>query len=320
LNDRARAVLVTGAAGYIGSLTVKALAARVSELRALVALDVREVPAAGRLPGVSYAAMSVTDPKLRDVLAEHRIDTVVHLASVLRPPKENGEAIAYQVDVLGTENVLSASVATGVRRLVVTTSGAAYGYRAREHLWLEESDAIEGNREIPYAWHKRLIEGKLAEYRERHPELAQLVFRPVTVIGETVRSPVTDLFERPFLLGVKGFDSPFVFIWDQDVVACLVRGVFGYETGIYNLAGDGALDPREIARRTGKKYLPLPERALRLGLSLLHRAGKSPWGPDQVLFLKYRPVLSNRRLKREFGYTPKLTSSEAFDLWVKRRR
>jgi UDP-glucose 4-epimerase len=264
--------------------------------------------------------MSVTDPGLREVIAKHRIDVVLHLASILRPPKENGEAIAYEVDVLGTENVLSASVALGVRRLVITTSGAAYGYHPRSHLWLDESEPILGNREIPYAWHKRLIEEKLAEYRERHPELRQLVFRPGTVVGEGVDSPVTELFERPVLLGVRGFDSPFVFISVDDVVACLVRGVFGYETGIYNLAGDGALDPREIARRTGKKYLPLPERVLRLGLSLLHRAGKSPWGPDQVLFLKYRPVLSNRRLKREFGYTPELTSSEAFDRWLEERR
>ena len=39
-------------------------------------------------------------------------------------------------------------------------------------------------------------------------------------------------------------------------------------------------------------------------LSVLKRLGKSPYGPEQVKFLRYRPVLSNRALKERFGYTP----------------
>ncbi len=314
-----RGLLVTGASGYIGGLTLAALSKRREELSRLVALDVRPVPSADRLPGVDYVEASVTDPGIRGVIREHGVDTVMHLASVLRPPKQGGERLAYEVDVLGTKNVLAACLETGVRRIVVTTSGASYGYHSRHHEWLDEDDPIEGNREIPYAWHKRLIEEELARYREEHPELAQLIFRPGTVIGETVSSPVTDLFEKRAILGVAGGESPFVFIWDQDVVACLVAGALGDRTGIFNLAGDGALTPREIARRLGKPYLPVPERVIRLALSVLHRLGKSPWGPEQVKFLRHRPVLSNRRLKQEFGYTPRLTSSEAFELYARSR-
>lgn len=313
-----RKILITGASGYIGGLTVAALAKRRDELGALVALDVRA--AAKRMDGVDYVEMSVTERGIREVLSSHGIDTVVHLASILRPPREGAEDLAYQVDVVGTENVLAACVETGVRRIVVTTSGASYGYHPRDHEWLDENDPIEGNREIPYSWNKRLIERELGEYREKHPELAQLIFRPGTVIGETVSSPVTDLFERRAILGVSGGESPFVFIWDHDVVQCLVRGALGDQTGIYNLAGDGALSPREIARRLGKPYLPVPERVIRIALTVLHRLGKSPWGAEQVKFLRYRPVLSNRRLKEQFGYTPEKSSSEAFDVYAKSRR
>ncbi|MDQ2700536.1 MAG: epimerase, partial [Actinomycetota bacterium] len=38
--------------------------------------------------------------------------------------------------------------------------------------------------------------------------------------------------------------------------------------------------------------------------------------PDQTDFLQYRPVLDNRRLKEEFGYTPQYTSREAFAAWL----
>ena len=43
------------------------------------------------------------------------------------------------------------------------------------------------------------------------------------------------------ILGVRGSEAPFVFIWDQDLVAILVEGVLDNRQGIYNLAGDGAL-------------------------------------------------------------------------------
>jgi UDP-glucose 4-epimerase len=42
-------------------------------------------------------------------------------------------------------------------------------------------------------------------------------------------------------------------------------------------------------------------------------------GPEGVAFLRYRPVLSNRRLKEEYGYTPQLTSREAFELYARAR-
>lgn len=308
-----RSVLVTGAAGYIGSLVVRALSERRAELGALVALDVKR---GKQLEGVTWLESSVTDSSLADVLGEHRIDTVVHLASILTPGKE-GETLAHRVDVEGTRNVLRASVARGVKKLVVTTSGAAYGYHADNPAWLEEHHPIRGNEEIPYSRHKRLIEEELAKYRREHPELAQLIFRPGTVIGAGVSTPVTALFEKRVVLGVRGSDSPFVFIWDADVVECIVRGVFGDATGIYNLAGDGALSPREIAARLRKPYLPLPAGLVAAALAVLWRLGRSPYGPELVKFLRYRPVLSNRALKERFGYTPRKTSREAFELYAR---
>ncbi len=54
-----------------------------------------------------------------------------------------------------------------------------------------------------------------------------------------------------------------------------------------------------------------------LKLALLHPLGLSQYGPEQVNFLRYRPVLDNRRLKEVFGYVPSLTSAEVFELFRK---
>jgi UDP-glucose 4-epimerase len=313
------AVLVTGAAGYVGRLCVKALAERQAELSALVALDVAQIEPAERLDGVVYECLDICDPRLEYVFRRHGIDTVVHLASIVRAPKNAPSDLAYRVDVLGTRNVLRACDVVNAKRLIVTSSGAAYGYHPDNPDWLDEADPLRGNDEFEYSKNTRLVENMLADWRNEHPELRQIVFRPGTVVGEDVHSPVTDLFEKPVILGVAGADSPFVFIWDQDLVACLVDAVFSEKVGVYNQAGDGALTPREIARILRKPYVPVPAWLLKAILFALKKLGLTENGPERVAFLQYRPVLSNHRLKAEYGYTPKLTSREAFELYARAR-
>jgi UDP-glucose 4-epimerase len=313
------AVLVTGAAGYVGRLCVAALAERLSELSALVALDWTEVEPSQRIPGVAYEQSDICDHALKELFRGYGIDTVIHLASIVRAPKGAPPDLAYRVDVLGTKNVLEACEGAGVRRLIVTSSGAAYGYHHDNPEWLDEDAPLRGNDEFEYSKNKRLVEDMLARWREERPELRQVVFRPGTIVGTDVHSPVTDLFERPVMLGIVGSESPFVFIWDQDLVACLVEAVFSDKVGIFNQAGDGALTPREIATMLNKPYVALPASVVKAMLWAIKALGVTDCGPEHVAFLQYRPVLSNRRLKEEFGYVPQLTSREAFERYARAR-
>jgi UDP-glucose 4-epimerase len=313
-------VLVTGAAGYLGGQLVESLAERKShdgDPACIVASDVRDMPPERRLHGVEYAALDVRAPGLGAVLAQHSIDTVVHLAAIVTPGRKSNREFEYAVDVLGTRNVLEACVASGVRRIVVTSSGAAYGYHADNPAWLSEDDPVRGNEAFAYSHHKRLVEEMLADYRRTHPALEQVVFRVGTILGETTRNQITALFERPRLIAIKGSASPFVFIWDRDVSGAIEHAIFGGPPGIYNVAGDGALSIQEIAARLGKRCITIPPGLLRAVLAVLHPLGLSQYGPEQVDFLRYRPVLDNRRLKEVFGYVPRLTSAEVFELFRK---
>ena len=312
-------VLVTGAAGYLGGQLVAALAAGTRRLAALVAMDVREVPSQARLPGVAYETADIRAPDLAAMLQRHAIYTVVHLASIVTPGKNSKREFEFSVDVLGTENLLKACVAAGVKKIIVSSSGAAYGYHADNPAWITEDAPVRGNQEFAYSWHKRLVEEMLADYRARAPQLQQLVFRIGTVLGETVRNQITDLFDKPRLIAIQGSASPFVFIWDRDVVGCMLEAVHSDKAGVYNVAGDGALGIREIAARLGKRCVVLPAWLLEAALALLKPLGLTQYGPEQVNFLRYRPVLDNRRLKEVFGYVPQKTSAEVFEFYLAAR-
>ncbi len=169
----------------------------------------------------------------------------------------------------------------GRGQLIVTSSGAAYGYHADNPLPLAEDDPLRGNPEFAYSDHKRQVEELLARARAEHPELRQLIFRPGAILGDTTRNQITDLFEQRFVLGVAGSDAPFMFIWDHDVVACLVKGVLEDAAGIYNLAGDGMTTMPEIARRLGKRYVPVPAWLIRGALSVLRPLGSASTAPSR---------------------------------------
>jgi UDP-glucose 4-epimerase len=204
--------------------------------------------------------------------------------------------------------------------VIVSSSGAAYGYHADNPDWLSETDPVRGNESFAYSWHKRLVEEMLSDYRTRQPQLEQLIFRIGTILGATVRNQITDLFEKPRLIAIRGSASPFVFIHDRDVVGAIVQGISSPVTGIFNVAGDGKLDIDEIAARLGKRCVVLPASVLQAALWVLKKLGLTQYGPEQIDFLRYRPVLANRSLKEDFGYVPKLTSAEVFELWRKARQ
>ena len=304
-------VLVTGGSGYLGSLTVATLATR-GDMH-VVSLDVREP--LKRAPGAEYELADIRSPDLGSIVARHAPDVVVHLASIVTPGKNSNREFEYDVDVNGTRNILDACVAHGVQRIIVSSSGAAYGYYADNPEWLVETDAIRGNDAFAYSCHKRLVEEMLADYRSKHPALQQTIFRIGTILGPTVRNQITDLFEKPRLLAIAGSDSPFVFIHDQDVVGAILHGVDSEKSGIFNVAGDGKLSIYEIAERLGKRCLVLPAALLQSALWVLKKLGLTQYGPEQLDFLRYRPVLLNTRLKEEFGYTPKLSSAQVFELY-----
>ncbi len=303
-------LLITGAAGGVGQAFLRQLAGSDWDV---VATDIRK-PAF--LPeNAHYELLDVTSDRVPVLIKCTRPDVIVHLASVVTPSASSSRDIEYDVDVMGTSAVIDAAISAGVKRLVVTSSGAAYGYHADNPVPLHESDHIRGNKEFAYSYHKRLVEGALAQARVDAPQLEQVVLRVGTVLGEGVDNQITALFHRPRLLGVAGADSAFVFIWTEDLAYILLRACCDGPAGIFNVAGDGTLSLVQLGKLLGKPVLKLPAWVLKLALGIARPVRLSRYGPEQVRFLQYRPVLANDRLKEVFGYTPEKTSAEVFKYW-----
>lgn len=304
-------VLVTGGTGYLGSLVVRRLA---DHAIATVSVDVREPR--DPVADVTYVTGDLRELDLAALMREHKVEEVAHLAAIVEPPRGMSEAELEDIEVGGTQRVLDACVAAGVGHLTVTSSGAAYGYRARnDGRLLTEDQPVTGSDAFAYSRHKAAVEALLARARRLHPDLGQLVLRPGAILGADTDNQITALFTGRVVMTLAETDGPFTFIWDRDVAEIIVTGVLARRTGIYNLAGDGVMTLRDIAAVEGSRVVAVPATVVRAALGVMKRIGIGRYGPEQVEFLLHRPVLDNTRLRRDFPGLPTRTTRETYEIF-----
>ena len=309
--------LITGASGAIGLQVLKRMFKDNFSGIEVVATDVRPLPKFLSHPKLSFLSIDIRSDKIRELLVDGNFHGIIHLASIVSPGKKSNREFEYSVDVLGTKNILEAAKAANVKQIIVTSSGAAYGYHSKLPEWIQEEEPAVGNEVFAYSWHKKLVEDMLADYRQHTPELKQLILRPGTVLGSGMKNQITDLFEKPMVIGILGCDSPFVFIWDQDVAEIIYQGMVKEKSGIFNLAGDGKITNLELAKILKKPLIKIPSLVLQFILKTLKSLNLTQYGPEQIAFLKYRPVLDNSKLKKEFGYVPTYSSKEVLENFLK---
>ena len=157
-------VLVTGGAGYVGSISVEALLAgghEVTVLDSLVMGHREAVPAGAKLVVGSVADL----PAVTDLLREWRIEAVLHCAArSLVPESIRDPALYYRENVSGGVTLLEGLREAGVSRLVFSSSAAVYG--AQDSKPIDET--VPPRPVNPYGETKRAFEGALAWYGAGH--------------------------------------------------------------------------------------------------------------------------------------------------------
>jgi UDP-glucose 4-epimerase len=305
-------ILITGAAGDIGSRLVK-----IFNKRSDVDLFTTALEPLNNESNGTHGIFDVRNDDFFQWAEEIKPEVIIHLASIIQLPESMTTEDAHDIDVKATVRLLELSVKIGVKKFVVTSSGAAYGYWKDNADWLTEDMPVRGNDDYFYSSHKRQVEEVMARYRQQHPELKQVVLRPGTVLGPNFQNPITNMFSKNIISGIAGSDSPFVIIWVDDLVEYLIESALTDIEGVYNVAGDGTLSLKNIAKRLNKFYLPIPPNFLRFMLSILKPLGLSQYGPEQVKFIEFRPVLSNAKIKAAFEHQPSKSTEQAFEAFLK---
>jgi UDP-glucose 4-epimerase len=163
-------ILVTGAAGFIGSHVTDRLLADghdvvgVDDLSRgrLVNLDDARAVNSARPRAFSFVTLDVTTPEFQDLVATERPEAICHLAAQIDVRVSVADPLLdARLNILGTINVLEAARKAGTRKVVFTSSGGSvYGSPAN----LPVSERVQPDPESPYAASKTCGEVYLATF------------------------------------------------------------------------------------------------------------------------------------------------------------
>ncbi len=209
-------ILVTGAAGFIGSVVTEQLAEQGHEVWALD--DLRHGHREAVDPRARLVVGDVCEREwLRSFMLGNPVDAVVHLAAeALIDESVRNPGRFFDVNVIGGLNLLDAMVAAGVRRLIFSSTAAVYGEPQRTPI--DETDPC-----VPvnsYGESKLAFERALPWYRRAHG-LECIAFRYFNACGASVRYgevhvPETHLIPILFEVALGQRDAVRVFGTDYD--------------------------------------------------------------------------------------------------------
>ena len=314
MGEKPHCIAVTGALGYVGTVLIRHLVER-EDVDSVLATDVRE-PNQALGSKVTFVRQDVSEP-FPGLFAEHEVDTVVHLAYVLRQSR-NRQA-NRRVNVDGTRNTLEACRRGGVGRIVYLSSTSVYGAHPDNPQALTEEMLARPVTGFQYSEDKLESERLLNEFASAMSGLAVCILRCCPIMGAHADNFIASAFDKPLLVAVSGTDPPMQLIHEEDMVRCLTLAVLGDAEGLYNMAGAGSIGWREMASTRGRHVVSMPAWLLypltQLTWALRLQSDSPAMGLDMI---RYPWLASTKKIEREMGFNPRYSSRDAWAAYVER--
>ena len=314
-------VLVTGVSRYLGGHLAARLAANPAIERVL---GVDTVPPSRdllrRMGRAEFVRADIRNPLIAKVIASAGVDTVVHASLSANPGSSGGRTVMKEMNVIGTMQLLAAcQKAPAVRRIVLKSSTAVYGSSSRDPALFDETMTAKDLPSGGYAKDTVEIEGYLRGFSRRRPDVSVTVLRFANFIGPRIDTVLTRYFALPFVPTVLGYDARVQLLHEEDALAVLERATCEELPGVFNVAADGVLLLSQAIRRAGHIPVPLPGAAIGPMSRFFRGARIVDFSPEQMRFLNFGRVVDTARLRNGFGFTPRWTTTQAFDDYVNSR-
>lgn len=315
-------MLVTGVARQLGGRFVRRIQ-RDPGVDRVIAVDA--VAPGHQLGDAEFVTADIRQPAIARVLAEHSVDTVVHLDVSGKALGAGGRTTVKETNVIGTMQLLGAcQKSPTVQRLVIKSSTSVYGSAPRDPAVFTETTPPKSLPSGGFAKDAVEVEGYVRGFARRRPDVAVCVLRFANILGPEPDSPLADYLALPVLPTVFGYDPRLQFVHEDDVMAVLEiaareprRGTLN--SGTFNIAGDGVLLLSQCSRRLGRPTVPVLLPAVTWVGSALRTIGMTDFSPEQIRLLTHGRVVSTVQMRETLGFRPRFTTAETFAEFARSR-
>jgi nucleoside-diphosphate-sugar epimerase len=306
-------IAITGCASRFAQALLPLLEAD-STIERIVGMDV--VAPQAHYTKLEFAQRDVRDPNLADLV--RGCDSLVHLAFVVGRPYAMPLYEAADINLRGTWNACEAAAQAGVRKLVISSSIAAYGILPDNPVALTEEHSLRGlYTDFYYSQHKHANEIWLDGLQLHHPTLVVSRLRPCIVMGPRQWAAMTaQVQDGHYLTTARASERRVQYVHEDDLATAFHLMLQRDLPGAYNVVGDGPDSTPHMAELAGLAVVEAEEEVFQQGALEAWKAGLIPFGPEWTANGEGSLLCANDKLKA-VGWTPHYTSADAFAATVR---
>ncbi|MFC1853071.1 NAD-dependent epimerase/dehydratase family protein [candidate division CSSED10-310 bacterium] len=310
-------ILVTGAAGYIGTVFLRYVCQE-SWVGEIIGLD--KVKPTKPIKGVTYRQCDITTTQWTEIIVSEKPDILVHLAFIVNPIRD--VSLMRTINVLGTRRTFEAAKQGGVSHILVASSATAYGAWPDNPIPLTEEHPIRPHPTFQYGREKGELESYYQQFAEDNDTIGVAVIRPVIVYGPGVDNYLSRfIFAFPIVPLVERGQTPLQLVHEDDVARIMVRIVALQKQGVFNIGAEDYLTLAEICRLADRKTMPLPKFLLNLMMKMMWQFNMPAMEtPETILdYIIYPWVVSVEKVKKELNFSFQYSSQEALQAMLAAR-
>jgi len=316
-----KVVLVTGACRFLGGY----LTARLAQnplINHVIAVDA-VAPSKDmlrRMGRAEFVRADIRNPFIAKVIRNGDVDTVVHAAAASYAPRAGGRATLKEINVMGAIQLFAAcQKAPSVRRVVLKSTSEVYGSSPHDPVLFTEDGSARRPPAEGFARDSSDIEGYVRGLGRRRSDIAVTILRLANMIGPAMDTALSRYLAGPVVPTVLGQDARLQLLHEQDALGALERATVAGKAGTFNIGASGIIMMSQAIRRSGRIALPVPRSALWAVDSLRRATRYTELDREQMNYLSYGRVMDTTRMREVLRYSPKWTTAEAFDDYVRGR-
>ncbi len=316
-----RVVLVTGACRFLGGYLTARLVQN-SMIDRVIAVDAitPSKDLLRRMGRAEFVRADIRNPFIAKVIRNNDVDTVVHAAAASYAPQAGGRAALKEFNVMGAMQLFAAcQKAPSVRRVVLKSTSEVYGSSARDPVVFTEDCTSRQPLGKGFAQDSLDIESYARGLGRRRPDIAVTILRLANLIGPAMDTALSRYLAGPFVPTVIGRDARLQLLHEQDALGALEHGTIAGKAGTFNIGADGIVMMSQAIRRAGRIPLPVPGFGVFAVDSLRRLNHYTEINREQLNYLSYGRVMDTTRMRVDLGFSPKWTTLEAFDDYLRGR-